>query len=229
MVQKNRLQQKRNWQPHRLHLPVILLPVPAAQATLNNVTSVSSQLLSGALGLVGGVPGLVMLGRRPGTQCIRTRAGQRISASVCRNNRRNSPENVCNVTSSAADNEEKTRQALEEQNRLIDEQKSKIKSLQENCYYQYVLAKPGLTTDNGFMINHMTSVKTVTEGLAEATSQLAVEQSRLSGMQEKAQSIQDVLAGLEERRVVLIRQQAAEQNKAYQSLLIDHEWPIYRV
>ena len=70
------------------------------------------------------------------------------------------------------------------------------------------------------MINHMTSVKTVTEGLAEATSQLAVEQSRLSGMQEKAQSIQDVLAGLEERRVVLIRQQAAEQNKAYQSLLI---------
>ncbi|EIO6528768.1 phage tail tape measure protein, partial [Escherichia coli] len=39
-------------------------------------------------------------------------------------------------------------------------------------------------------------------------------------MQEKAQSIQDVLAGLEERRVVLIRQQAAEQNKAYQSLLI---------
>ena len=38
--------------------------------------------------------------------------------------------------------------------------------------------------------------------------------------EEKAQSIQDVLAGLEERRVVLIRQQAAEQNKAYQSLLI---------
>lgn len=34
----------------------------AAQATLNNVTSVSSRLLSGALGLVGGVPGLVMLG-----------------------------------------------------------------------------------------------------------------------------------------------------------------------
>lgn len=121
----------------------------------------------------------------------------------------------------AADNEEKTRQALEEQNRLIDEQKSKIKSLQEKIAgYQYVLANPGWTTDNGFMINHMTSVKTVTEGLAEATSQLAVEQSRLSGMQEKAQSIQDVLAGLEERRVVLIRQQAAEQNKAYQSLLI---------
>ncbi len=69
-------------------------------------------------------------------------------------------------------------------------------------------------------LNHMTSVKTVTEGLAEATNQLAVEQSRLTQMQGKAQSIQDVLAGLEERRVALIRQQAAEQNKAYQSLLI---------
>ena len=83
-----------------------------------------------------------------------------------------------------------------------------------------MLANPGWTTDNGFMINHMTSVKTVTEGLAEATNQLAVEQSRLTQMQGKAQSIQDVLAGLEERRVALIRQQAAEQNKAYQSLLI---------
>ncbi len=121
----------------------------------------------------------------------------------------------------ASDNEEKTRQALKEQNRLIDEQKSKIKSLQEKIAgYQYVLANPGWTTDNGFMINHMTSVKTVTEGLAEATNQLAVEQSRLTQMQGKAQSIQDVLAGLEERRVALIRQQAAEQNKAYQSLLI---------
>ncbi|EEU9512699.1 phage tail tape measure protein, partial [Escherichia coli] len=44
--------------------------------------------------------------------------------------------------------------------------------------------------------------------------------SRLTQMQGKAQSIQDVLARLEERRVALIRQQAAEQNKAYQSLLI---------
>ncbi|MGT3631197.1 phage tail tape measure protein, partial [Escherichia coli] len=34
----------------------------AAQTTLNTVTSVGSRLLSGALGLVGGVPGLVMLG-----------------------------------------------------------------------------------------------------------------------------------------------------------------------
>ncbi|MCP9648597.1 phage tail tape measure protein [Escherichia fergusonii] len=194
----------------------------AAQATLNNVTSVSSRLLSGALGLVGGVPGLVMLGAAAWYTMYQNQEQARESARQYAA----TIDEIRQKTSAmslpeAADNEEKTRQALEEQNRLIDEQKSKIKSLQEKIAgYQYVLANPGWTTDNGFMINHMTSVKTVTEELAEATSQLAVEQSRLSGMQEKAQSIQDVLAGLEERRVVLIRQQAAEQNKAYQSLLI---------
>ncbi|HFU0563380.1 TPA: phage tail tape measure protein [Escherichia coli] len=194
----------------------------AAQATLNNVTSVSSRLLSGALGLVGGVPGLVMLGAAAWYTMYQNQEQARESARQYAA----TIDEIRQKTSAmslpeAADNEEKTRQALEEQNRLIDEQKSKIKSLQEKIAgYQYVLANPGWTTDNGFMINHMTSVKTVTEGLAEATSQQAVEQSRLSGMQEKAQSIQDVLAGLEERRVVLIRQQAAEQNKAYQSLLI---------
>ena len=194
----------------------------AAQTTLNTVTSVGSRLLSGALGLVGGVPGLVMLGATAWYTMYQNQEKARESARQYAA----TIDEIRQKTSAmslpeASDNEEKTRQALDEQNRLIDEQKSKIKSLQEKIAgYQYVLANPGWTTDNGFMINHMTSVKTVTEGLAEATSQLAVEQSRLSGMQEKAQSIQDVLAGLEERRVVLIRQQAAEQNKAYQSLLI---------
>ncbi|EPA7442009.1 phage tail tape measure protein [Escherichia coli O9,30:H25] len=194
----------------------------AAQTTLNTVTSVGSRLLSGALGLVGGVPGLVMLGATAWYTMYQNQEQARESARQYAA----TIDEIRQKTSAmslpeASDNEEKTRQALKEQNRLIDEQKSKIKSLQEKIAgYQYVLANPGWTTDNGFMINHMTSVKTVTEGLAEATNQLAVEQSRLTQMQGKAQSIQDVLAGLEERRVALIRQQAAEQNKAYQSLLI---------
>ncbi|EFO1422290.1 TPA: phage tail tape measure protein [Escherichia coli] len=194
----------------------------AAQTTLNTVTSVGSRLLSGALGLVGGVPGLVMLGATAWYTMYQNQEQARESARQYAA----TIDEIRQKTSAmslpeASDNEEKTRQALDEQNRLIDEQKSKIKSLQEKIAgYQYVLANPGWTTDNGFMINHMTSVKTVTEGLAEATNQLAVEQSRLTQMQGKAQSIQDVLAGLEERRVALIRQQAAEQNKAYQSLLI---------
>ncbi|EEQ9413278.1 phage tail tape measure protein [Escherichia coli] len=194
----------------------------AAQTTLNTVTSVGSRLLSGALGLVGGVPGLVMLGATAWYTMYQNQeqareSARQYAATIDEIRQKTSAMSLPETS----DNEEKTRQALDEQNRLIDEQKSKIKSLQEKIAgYQYVLANPGWTTDNGFMINHMTSVKTVTEGLAEATNQLAVEQSRLTQMQGKAQSIQDVLAGLEERRVALIRQQAAEQNKAYQSLLI---------
>lgn len=194
----------------------------AAQATLNNVTLVGSRLLSGALGLVGGVPGLVMLGAAAWYTVYQNQEQARESARQYAA----TIDEIRQKTSAmslpeAADNEEKTRQALNEQNRLIDEQTSKIKSLQEKIAgYQYILANPGWTTSNGFMINHLTSVQSVTEGLAEATSQLAVEQSRLTQMQGKAQSIQDVLAGLEERRVTLTRQQAAEQNKAYQSLLI---------
>ncbi|MCZ8825592.1 phage tail tape measure protein [Escherichia albertii] len=194
----------------------------AAQTTLNTVTSVGSRLLSGALGLVGGVPGLVMLGATAWYTMYQNQeqareSARQYAATIDEIRQKTSAMSLPETS----DNEEKTRQALKEQNRLIDEQKSKIKSLQEKIAgYQYVLANPGWTTDNGFMINHMTSVKTVTEGLAEATNQLAVEQSRLTQMQGKAQSIQDVLAGLEERRVALIRQQAAEQNKAYQSLLI---------
>lgn len=46
------------------------------------------------------------------------------------------------------------------------------------------------------------------------------EGERVSQMQAKSQDIQNVLEGLENRRVALIRQQAAEQNAAYQSLLM---------
>ncbi|MFH2523828.1 phage tail tape measure protein, partial [Klebsiella pneumoniae] len=68
--------------------------------------------------------------------------------------------------------------------------------------------------------NHLTSVETVTRGLEEATSALAVEQERLAQMQAKSESIQSVLEGIENRRIALIRQQAAEQNSAYQSLIM---------
>ncbi|HIB6783362.1 TPA: phage tail tape measure protein [Escherichia coli] len=194
----------------------------AAQNALNSTTAVGSRLMSGALGLVGGVPGLVMLGAAAWYTLYQNQEQARESAHQYAL----TIDEIAHKTPSmslpeASDNEGRTREALTEQNRLIDEQASRVKSLQEKIAgYQYMLANPGWTTGNGFMINHLTSVKTVTEGLAQATEQFAVEQSRLAQMQEKAQSIQDVLAGLEERRVVLIRQQAAEQNKAYQSLLI---------
>ncbi|EOO7455512.1 phage tail tape measure protein, partial [Escherichia coli] len=140
----------------------------AAQNALNSTTAVGSRLMSGALGLVGGVPGLVMLGAAAWYTLYQSQEQARESARQYAL----TIDEIAHKTPSmslpeTSDNEGRTREALTEQNRLIDEQASRVKSLQE-----------------------------------------------------KAQSIQDVLAGLEERRVVLIRQQAAEQNKAYQSLLV---------
>ncbi|UFZ54092.1 phage tail tape measure protein [Escherichia coli] len=140
----------------------------AAQNALNSTTAVGSRLMSGALGLVGGVPGLVMLGAAAWYTLYQNQeqAGESARQYAL------TIDEIAHKTPSmslpeASDNEGRTRAALTEQNRLIDEQASRVKSLQE-----------------------------------------------------KAQSIQDVLAGLEDRRVALIRQQAAEQNKVYQSMLV---------
>ena len=185
----------------------------AAQTTLNTVTSVGSRLLSGALGLVGGVPGLVMLGAAAWYTMYQNQEQARESARQYAA----TIDEIRQKTSAmslpeASDNEEKTRQALEEQNRLISEQEGKIRGLKNQIAdYQRWLDE---SSQSG------SGAEIILKGLAEATNQLAVEQSRLTQMQGKAQSIQDVLAGLEERRVALIRQQAAEQSKAYQSLLI---------
>lgn len=185
----------------------------AAQTTLNTVTSVGSRLLSGALGLVGGVPGLVMLGAAAWYTMYQNQEQARESARQYAA----TIDEIRQKTSAmslpeASDNEEKTRQALEEQNRLISEQEGKIRGLKNQIAdYQRWLDE---SSQSG------SGAEIILKGLAEATNQLAVEQSRLTQMQGKAQSIQDVLAGLEARRVALIRQQAAEQNKVYQSLLI---------
>ncbi|HCB7658134.1 TPA: phage tail tape measure protein, partial [Escherichia coli] len=173
----------------------------AAQTTLNTVTSVGSRLLSGALGLVGGVPGLVMLGAAAWYTMYQNQEQARESARQYAA----TIDEIRQKTSAmslpeAADNEEKTRQALEEQNRLIGEQEGKIRGLKNQIadYQRWLDESP--QSGSGAEI--------ILKGLAEATNQLAVEQSRLTQMQGKAQSIQDVLAGLEERRVALIRQQA---------------------
>ena len=194
----------------------------STQSNLNSVTSVGTRLMSGALGLIGGVPGLVMLGAGAWYAMYQNQEQARRSAQEYastidevskKTNEMSLPE--------ASDNASKTRQALSEQNRLIDEQKSKIATLREQIAgYQAVINNPGPTTSGGFMINHLTSLSTVTQGLASATEQLSVEQERLAQMQDKSASIQQILEGLEHRRVVLIREEAANQNRLYQSLLL---------
>ncbi|HED4079230.1 TPA: phage tail tape measure protein [Raoultella planticola] len=194
----------------------------SAQNNLNSVTSVGTRLMSGAMGLIGGIPGLVMLGAGAWYAVYQNQEQARKSAQEYASTIQEvSARTKAMTLTEASDNEDKTRKSLEEQNRLISEQSSKVKTLKEEIAgYQYVLANRGPTTSGGFMINHLTSVETATKGLATATELLAVEQERLAQMQAKSQEIQQVLEGLEHRRVTLIRQQAAEQNVAYQSLIM---------
>ncbi|MEQ9944105.1 phage tail tape measure protein [Pectobacterium aroidearum] len=192
----------------------------AAQATLNNVTAVGSRLMSGALGLVGGIPGLVMLGAGSWYYMYQQqeqarRSAQEYASTIDEIRQKSGAMSLVD----ASDNYNKTQSSLSEQNRLIDEQREKIRLIRVEIEgYQQMLANPGLTV-GGYMINHLMSVEDATNGLSAATESLSVEQDRLSRLQSKAQDIQNVLAGLEHRRVALIRQQAAEQNAAYQSLL----------
>lgn len=192
------------------------------QSNLNSVTSVGTRLLSSALGLIGGVPGLVMLGAGAWYAVYQNQEQARRSAQEYASTIDEVSKKTRAMTlPEASDNAEKTRAALNEQNRLIDEQKSKVESLKEQIAgYQSVISNPGPTTSGGFMINHLTYLDTVTRGLATATEQLSVEQERLAQMQQESASIQQVLEGLEHRRVALIREEAANQNRAYQSLLL---------
>ncbi|QLW27552.1 Phage tail length tape-measure protein 1 [Enterobacter ludwigii] len=192
------------------------------QSNLNSVTSVGTRLLSSALGLIGGVPGLVMLGAGAWYAVYQNQEQARRSAQEYASTIDEVSKKTRAMTlPEASDNAEKTRAALNEQIRLIDEQKSKVESLKEQIAgYQSVISNPGPTTSGGFMINHLTYLDTVTRGLATATEQLSVEQERLAQMQQESASIQQVLEGLEHRRVALIREEAANQNRAYQSLLL---------
>jgi phage-related minor tail protein len=55
----------------------------SAQNNLNSVTSVGTRLMSGALGLIGGIPGLVMLGAGAWYAVYQNQEQAEISSGVC--------------------------------------------------------------------------------------------------------------------------------------------------
>ncbi|HCN6335639.1 TPA: tape measure protein, partial [Escherichia coli] len=189
--------------------------VAASRKALENATSVTGMLKSGAaslLSLVGGIPGLLMLGAGAWYTVYQNQEQARESARQYASTIDEIRAKVPGMTlPELADNESKTREALEEQNRLIAEQESKVRGLKTQIadYQRWLQENP----QGG------SGVEIITHGLAEATGKLAVEQSRLTQMQEKAKSVQEALASLEYNRVARIREEAAEQNRAYQALL----------
>ncbi|WP_276532066.1 phage tail tape measure protein, partial [Enterobacter hormaechei] len=117
----------------------------STQSNLNSVTSVGTRLMSGAFGLIGGVPGLVMLGAGAWYAMYQNqeqarRSAQEYATTIDEVSKKSKAMSL----PEASDNAEKTRAALSEQNRLIDEQKSKIENLKEQIAgYQSVISNPG--------------------------------------------------------------------------------------
>lgn len=185
----------------------------AAQSALNNVTAVGSRLMGGALGLIGGVPGLVMLGAGAWYTMYLNQEEARRSAQEYASQIDQIRAKTAQMSLSETDtNRSKTVDALVEQNRLISEQAEKVKSVTSQINdLNSARGKPGITSENE---------QNILKAIAIATSQLSVEEGRLNELRGKSQGIQQTLEEIERRRNDLIREQAWQQNAVYQSLIM---------
>ncbi|MCP1694895.1 phage-related minor tail protein [Citrobacter farmeri] len=115
--------------------------------------------------------------------------------------------------SELADNEGKNREALDELNRLIAAQESKVRGLKTQIAdYQRWLKE---TPQGG------AGAEFITRGLADATGKLAVEQSRLTQMQEKAKSVEVQKQELLRNAALIDQKKIREQFTSYEDSLKD--------
>ncbi|MDS0116501.1 phage tail tape measure protein [Enterobacter hormaechei] len=185
----------------------------SAQSNLNSVTSVGTRLMSGALGLIGGVPGLVMLGAGAWYAMYQNQEQARRSAQEYASQIDEIREKTSRMSlSETDDNRGRTVGALVEQNRLIDEQARKVGDLKSQIDdLNASRGKPGITSEND---------ANILRAIAIVTDQLAVEEGKLNDMREKSRNIQQTLEGIERQRNDLIKEHAWRQNALYQSQLM---------
>ena len=185
----------------------------SAQSNLNSVTSVGSRLMGGALGLIGGVPGLVMLGAGAWYAMYQNQEQARRSAQEYASQIDEIREKTSRMSlSETDDNRGKTVGALVEQNRLVDEQSRQVGELKAQIDdLNASRGKPGITSEND---------ANILRAIAIVTDQLAVEEGKLNDMRDKSRGIQQALEEIERRRNDLIREQAWRQNAVYQSMIM---------
>lgn len=184
-----------------------------AQAALNKVTAVGSRLLGATLGLLGGVPGLVLLGAGAWYTLYQNQEQARKSALAYAANLQQVREQMPGLSlPEVAGHQEKTIAALKEQNKLMDEQQRKVKAL------EHTIALLERARHNPLYRN-LPGGDMAAE-IQRKMEQLAVEQTRFDALHTEATKVQSVLGALEYRRVTLIRQRAAQDNAAYQSVLL---------
>ncbi|HDC4613838.1 TPA: phage tail tape measure protein [Enterobacter cloacae] len=185
----------------------------STQRNLNNVTSVGTRLMSGALGLIGGVPGLLMLGAGAWYTMYQNQEQARRSAQEYAGQIDEIRQKTSKMSLTETDeNRGQTVEALVEQNRLVDEQAKKVGELKNQIDdLNASRGKPGITSEND---------ANILRAIAIVTDQLAVEEGKLNDMREKSRNIQQTLEGIERQRNDLIKEHAWRQNALYQSQLM---------
>ncbi|MBK0548143.1 phage tail tape measure protein [Klebsiella pneumoniae] len=185
----------------------------SAQNNLNSVTSVGTRLMSGALGLIGGIPGLVMLGAGAWYAMYQSQEQARKSAQEYASQIDQIREKTSSMTLPEVDsNRRLTVEAMQEQKRLIEEQEQSVKKLNGQINdLNESRSKPGITQENDLNI---------TKAIAILTEQIVVEEDKLRQMREKSIDILKALEENERRRNDLIKERAWRQNAEYQSLIL---------
>lgn len=190
--------------------------VAASQKALNSATSVLGLVKTGAtglLGLVGGLPGLLMLGAGAWYTMYQNQEQARRSAQEYAGQIDEIRQKTSKMSLTETDeNRGQTVEALVEQNRLVDEQAKKVGELKNQIDdLNASRGKPGITSEND---------ANILKAIAIVTDQLAVEEGKLNDMRDKSRGIQQALEEIERRRNDLIREQAWRQNAVYQSMII---------
>ncbi|HEY1844602.1 MAG TPA: phage tail tape measure protein, partial [Buttiauxella sp.] len=187
--------------------------VTVAQTRLNSVSSIVSRSGSALLGVMGGLPGVIALGGAAMYGLYQQQENARQSAREYGETIGQVAEKIKTMKLPETwDSEGKSRQALNEQNRIVEEQSRLVKNLQNDVdVLNAALSDP--------VYQNMDRSEFI-DGIQKATAKLAAEQARLNDLQGKSQEIQQVLSNLEHQRDSILRQQAAEDNKRYQSQLM---------
>lgn len=190
--------------------------VAASQQALNSATSVLGLVKTGAtglLGLVGGLPGLLMLGAGAWYTMYQNQEQARRSAQEYAGQIDEIRQKTSKMSLTETDeNRGQTVEALVEQNRLVDEQAKKVGKLKNQIDdLNASRGKPGITSEND---------PNILRAIAIVTDQLAVEEGKLNDMRDKSRGIQQALEEIERRRNDLIREQAWRQNAVYQSMIM---------
>lgn len=189
--------------------------VTASQQALNAATSVMGLVRSGATGLlslVGGLPGLLMLGAGAWYTMYQNQEQARQSAREYANQIDEIKEKTSKMSLPELDSSRnQTVAALEEQKRLITEQEKSVMSLNRRLNeLNETRNNPALNQENELNI---------IRAIAILTDQISVEEEKLAQMREKSRSVSQALEENERRRNDLIKERAWRQNAEYQSIV----------